>query len=220
MTDTSSTALDGLLGSSGDAVLQLRTADVGRRREEVRRARWRLLLDWTALLAGAAVLRLLLKGDAPFLPLPHVDPFLLTMVAFFGLLAALAVGQTVLTGRSPHVVYRGDQLGTRLATSPWQNWTPLPCTAQVTPVPCPVKTCGTVAAPADAGSRTAHVAAAQSEQPTHFSRPFSCRCSRCRPRKRGYTGRLYSGYCCVMGLRKICRKVTAKPLRLSSGCGI
>ena len=29
------------------------------------------------------------------------------------------------------------------------------------------------------------VAAAQSEQPTHFSRPFSCRQSRCRPRKRG-----------------------------------
>ena len=29
------------------------------------------------------------------------------------------------------------------------------------------------------------VAAAHSEQPTHFSRPFSCRQRRCRPRKRG-----------------------------------
>ena len=29
------------------------------------------------------------------------------------------------------------------------------------------------------------VAAAQSEQPTHFSSPFACTCSRCRPRKRG-----------------------------------
>ena len=28
-------------------------------------------------------------------------------------------------------------------------------------------------------------AAAQSEQPTHFSSPFWCRQSRCRPRKRG-----------------------------------
>ena len=33
-------------------------------------------------------------------------------------------------------------------------------------------------------------AAAHSEQPTHFSSPFSCRCRRWRPRKRGYTGRL------------------------------
>src|SRR5918994_4589412 len=55
-------------------------------------------------------------------------------------------------------------------------------------------------------------AAAQSEQPTHFSSPFSCRHSRCRPRKRGYTGRLYSGYCCVIGFLKICLKVTPKPL--------
>ena len=62
-------------------------------------------------------------------------------------------------------------------------------------------------------------AAAQSEQPTHFSSPFSCFQSRCRPRKRGYTGRLYSGYCCVIGFRKICRNVTPNPLRVSIGCG-
>src|SRR5581483_11169660 len=63
-------------------------------------------------------------------------------------------------------------------------------------------------------------AAAQSEQPTHFSSPFSCRCRRWRPRKRGYTGRLYSGYCCVIGFLKIWPKVTANPLRLSIGCGL
>src|SRR3954469_16748850 len=60
-------------------------------------------------------------------------------------------------------------------------------------------------------------AAAQSEQPTHFSRPFSCLCRRCRPRKRGYTGRLYSGYCCVIGFLNSCRKVTAKPLTGANG---
>src|SRR5262245_23758435 len=63
-------------------------------------------------------------------------------------------------------------------------------------------------------------AAAQSEQPTHFSSPFSWRWSRCRPRKRGYTGRLYSGYCCVIGLPKSCRNVTANPRRVSIACGI
>ena len=33
--------------------------------------------------------------------------------------------------------------------------------------------------------QSAGQAAAQSEQPTHFSNPLSCRCSRWRPRKRG-----------------------------------
>src|SRR6266511_5355700 len=60
--------------------------------------------------------------------------------------------------------------------------------------------------------QSAGQAAAQSEQPTHFSSPFSWRHSRWRPRKRGYTGRLYSGYCCVIGFLKICLNVTAKPL--------
>src|SRR5580765_5750454 len=68
--------------------------------------------------------------------------------------------------------------------------------------------------------QSAGQAAAQSEQPTHFSSPFECRCSWCRPRKRGYTGRLYSGYCCVIGFLKIWRSVTPKPLTLSNGCGL
>src|SRR3954463_15034830 len=63
-------------------------------------------------------------------------------------------------------------------------------------------------------------AAAQSEHPTPFSSPFSCRCSRCRPRKRGYSGRLYSGYCCVIGFLKICFSVTPKPRTESNGCGL
>src|SRR5215510_6186803 len=68
--------------------------------------------------------------------------------------------------------------------------------------------------------QSAGQAAAQSEQPTHFSRPFSCTWRRCRPRKRGYTGRLYSGYCCVIGFLNSWPKVTANPLRLSIGCGL
>src|SRR5438874_832347 len=68
--------------------------------------------------------------------------------------------------------------------------------------------------------QSAGQAAAQSEHPTHFSSPFSYRCSLWRPRKRGYTGRLYSGYCCVIGFLNNCLKVTAKPLTLSSGCGL
>jgi len=108
-------SLQGLLQSTGEAVLQLRNADVGRHRRVLLRARWRRLLDWCAFSAGLVVLRLLLKGSEPFLPLPHVDPFLLTMIAFFGLLGGIAVAQTMFTGKSPHVLYRPEQLDTRLA---------------------------------------------------------------------------------------------------------
>src|ERR687884_723417 len=68
--------------------------------------------------------------------------------------------------------------------------------------------------------QSAGQAAAHSEQPTHFSSPFSWRQRRWRPRKRGYTGRLYSGYCCVIGFLKICLKVTPKPLIVVNGCGL
>src|SRR5205085_1338927 len=62
--------------------------------------------------------------------------------------------------------------------------------------------------------QSAGQAAAQSEQPTHFSSPFSWVCRRCRPRYRGYTGRLYSGYCCVIGFLKTCFSVTPKPFNV------
>src|SRR3954447_2973591 len=63
-------------------------------------------------------------------------------------------------------------------------------------------------------------AAAHREQPTHFSSPLWWRHRRWRPRKRGYTGRLYSGYCCVIGFLKICLNVTPKPRIVLNGCGL
>src|SRR3954464_13352776 len=57
-------------------------------------------------------------------------------------------------------------------------------------------------------------AAAQSEQPTHFSSPFSCSQRRWRPRKRGLPGRFDSVYCCVIGFLKTCFSVTPKPLKV------
>ncbi len=109
-------SLKGLLDSTGEEILRLRDADVGRSREVLRLGRWRRLLGWVAAVVWVVALRRLTMGPGDsFLPLPSVDPFLLTMIAFFVLLAGLAVGQTLLTGRSPHVVYRPDQLDTRLA---------------------------------------------------------------------------------------------------------
>jgi ATP-dependent Zn protease len=114
-TEVQDTGMRGLLESTGDAVLRLRDADVGRSREVLRLSRWRRLLAWTGVAVWALALRLLTMGDGSFLPLPHVDPVTATVIVFFGMLVLLMVGQTVATGRSPHVVYRADQLDTRLS---------------------------------------------------------------------------------------------------------
>ncbi len=103
-----------LLGAQG-GVLRARDADVGVSREGRRRQRW---IKLTAVVLAACVVlswRAVssVEGGA-FLPLPHIDPFLVTIVVFFGLLIALTVGQQLLSGRSPHVTYRPEQIDTSL----------------------------------------------------------------------------------------------------------
>jgi cell division protease FtsH len=108
-------ALDQLIGAAGGRVLAMAGADVGTSRERKRRARWvRLAL---AVWVGVALLwwrALAWDGSGSFVPLPSIDPFLLTIVVFFGLLLALAVGQQLLAGRSPHVLYRPEQISTTM----------------------------------------------------------------------------------------------------------
>src|ERR671932_906207 len=59
-------------------------------------------------------------------------------------------------------------------------------------------------------------AAAHSEQPTHFSRPVSAkRCRRWRPRKRGDTGTLSSGYWIVVGPSTTRMNVVFRPRSVS-----
>lgn len=110
----SSAALDALTGSTGGRVLEMRQADVGGSREEQRRRRFvkLALLVWGVV--GLLWLRALLMGGGPFVPLPSLDPFLLVIIVFFGLLLALIVGQQVLAGRSPHMVFRPDQIDVTL----------------------------------------------------------------------------------------------------------
>jgi ATP-dependent Zn protease len=115
MTDITNPSLRDLVTTVGDELLRIREADVGRQRELLRRARLRRLALAAMLLGSLVALRQSLRGDSAFLPLPQVDTITVTIVAFFVLLAALLVGQTVLTGRSPHVVYRPEQIDERLA---------------------------------------------------------------------------------------------------------
>jgi cell division protease FtsH len=109
-----SAALDALTGSTGGRVLEMRRADVGGTREAQRRRRFvkLTLLVWGVV--GLLWLRALLMDGGSFVPLPTIDPFLLVIIVFFGLLLALLVGQQLVAGRSPHMVFRPDQIDTTL----------------------------------------------------------------------------------------------------------
>ena len=109
-----STGLEALIGAAGGNVLDMAGADVGAAREGKRRRRWVKLAAFVYALVGVLWLRALTYDGSGFVPLPSIDPFLLTIIIFFGLLLGLAVGQQVLSGRSPHTVFRPDQIQTTL----------------------------------------------------------------------------------------------------------
>ncbi len=96
------------LGGTG-GVLSVRGADVGASRERQRRRRLRSLAIALGIPAAYMWLRIL-SGDPVQFGLPHIDPFLLVPMLFFGALLVLLVGTTIGAGRSPHVIYRPEQL--------------------------------------------------------------------------------------------------------------
>ena len=104
------------LVTAGGDLLRMRDADVGRSRESQRTRRWVKLtvLVWVVL-ALVTWRRLSLSAGQAFVSIPSVDPLTVVPIAFFVLLMVLLVGQQAVTGRSPHVVYRSDQIDTRLA---------------------------------------------------------------------------------------------------------
>ncbi|WP_146841598.1 AAA family ATPase [Cellulomonas composti] len=82
--------------------------DIALERERMRRRRvyrWAaVVIALEAWVIGSAV------ADVPLVPVPHVDPFLMTIVAFFFVMMLLAVFTTVGTSRSPHLTYRPEQV--------------------------------------------------------------------------------------------------------------
>jgi ATP-dependent Zn protease len=108
------TQLDRLIGAAGTGVLRMSGADVGVSREVQRRRRWVKLtaVVWTVVVL--LWLRAATYDGSGFLPLPTIDPFLLVIIIFFGLLLAMMVGQQLVSARSPHVMYRPEQLTTTL----------------------------------------------------------------------------------------------------------
>jgi cell division protease FtsH len=103
-----------LLAAGGNSVIDLAGADVGRNREDLRRKRlWRLsavmgvpaLLLWLGIMSGRPV---------NLLRFPHLDPMVWFIAAMFAVLLGATVAPFLFFGRSPHTVYRPEQLDVRL----------------------------------------------------------------------------------------------------------
>jgi ATP-dependent Zn protease len=90
------------------------TADVGRSREDLRRKRLLTLLLVVGVPTAFLWYRILSGNPLDLFDLPSVDPLLVVPSLFFLLLIVVLLGQFVFTGRSPHVMYRPEQIETRL----------------------------------------------------------------------------------------------------------
>jgi ATP-dependent Zn protease len=88
--------------------------DVGRSREELRRARLLRIVVWGTPVVAYLWYRIL-DGEPLTFGLPRIDPLILMPVLFFSALIVLLAGQFLMTGRSPHQVIRPEQIDNRLA---------------------------------------------------------------------------------------------------------
>jgi cell division protease FtsH len=103
-----------LLAASADSVVGMAGVDVGRNREELRMRRlWRL-----AAIVGipAALLWLRIGTGHPMnlLQMPHVQLTTLFILVMIIVLPAAMILPMVFAGRSPHILYRPEQIDVRL----------------------------------------------------------------------------------------------------------
>src|SRR4051794_7040747 len=104
-----------LLAGSGTTVMSVAGADVGRNREEMRRQR---LLRLAAIVGAPALfLWVRIAGGDPInlLQLPHINWIIIMPVMLFGVLILAVLGPFLFFGRSPHVLYRPEQIDVRLS---------------------------------------------------------------------------------------------------------
>ena len=103
-----------LLDAGGSAVMTLAGADVGRNREDLRRKRlWRLSV-WAGVPGALLWWRILAGHPMNFFQLPSIDPMVAFIVAMVVVLLLATVAPFLFFGRSPHVMYRPEQLDVHL----------------------------------------------------------------------------------------------------------
>jgi ATP-dependent Zn protease len=106
-------ALDPLLASEG--LVSVRGADVGRNREAERLRRLRRVAVWLAVPSAFLWYRALVGRPFDVFALPHIDWLVMAPVMFFVMLGALLVGTQVMTSKSPHTLFRPEQIDVRLS---------------------------------------------------------------------------------------------------------
>ncbi len=115
VTSTAATPAGLVAAATGTEVLAARQADVGREREERRRQRLWTLAAILAVPTGYLWYRILDGRPFDVIAFPDVDWLLVTPILFFGLLIFVLLGSHLFAGRSPHVVYRPEQIDVSLA---------------------------------------------------------------------------------------------------------
>jgi ATP-dependent Zn protease len=104
------------LVAAGGGRLRIDQADVGANRERARRRRlWSLAV---VLMIPAVYLWARLLTGNPFdlfdISWPAIDPITLITLVFFSMMIVVMLGTTFFNGRSPHVIYRPEQIDVRL----------------------------------------------------------------------------------------------------------
>jgi ATP-dependent Zn protease len=113
VTHPTAATLDPML--AGDGLLSVHSADVGANRETQRRRRLRTLAITLGLPASYLWYRALDGRPFDVFALPHVDWLVMAPMLFFVALIALLGGTQLLTGKSPHTLFRPEQIDVRLS---------------------------------------------------------------------------------------------------------
>jgi len=103
-----------LLDAAGSGVMRLAGADVGRNREEQRRRRLWRIAGFCAVPALVLWWRIVVGHPVNLLRMPSIDPMWVFIIAMVLVLGIATLGPFLFFGRSPHVVYRPEQIDTHL----------------------------------------------------------------------------------------------------------
>jgi cell division protease FtsH len=103
-----------LLSVNGESVMSVAGADVGRNREEIRRRRLLRVALWVGVPAAFLWWRILAGHPFNFFRLPHIDLMLWMPALFFLVLILSVVLPFLIFARSPHILYRPEQLDVHL----------------------------------------------------------------------------------------------------------
>jgi len=103
-----------LLAGTGETVLRVAGADVGRNREDQRRRRLWRIASIAALPAALLWWRIGAGHPLNFFQMPHIDLITFFLIVMLLVVPLAMVAPFVFMGRSPHVSYRPEQIDTRL----------------------------------------------------------------------------------------------------------